>query len=348
MKYILLTDIHFGNHGNSDEFNQNCLNFLQFVQDYVDEHFESEDILPIFMGDWFHNRNTINVKTLNYGIEGLRIFDNIGTQEYSILLVGNHDLYYKDRRDTYSPLNPDGDAQINIVDEPLFLDDDIVGNHKCLFVPWLLSNEKLNDLIEEYNPEYVFGHFEFPSFKLNNLVKMDGEFNPADYSEVKRIFSGHFHLRQSKNNINYIGNCFSHDYSDSNEWHNKGFAIFDPDENEIEYIEWEDAPKYCVCRASDLDKLEIGNNMKLKLINNVGLEPKVLNQIQEELLALPQIKECLWYPENMVLTETDKVVDLKNIPDVNIMIGKMLSEMDMKNVDNNKLINIYNNLDEGK
>ena len=45
MKYILLTDIHFGCHGNSDEFNQNCLDFLQFVQDYVDEHFESEDIL---------------------------------------------------------------------------------------------------------------------------------------------------------------------------------------------------------------------------------------------------------------------------------------------------------------
>lgn len=346
MKYILLTDIHFGCHGNSDEFNQNCLDFLQFVQDYVDEHFESEDILPIFMGDWYHNRNTINVKTLNYGVEGLRIFDNLGNQEYSMLILGNHDLYFKDRRDTYSPFNPDGDAQINIVDEPLYIKSELTGNHGCLFVPWLLSDENISDLIKEYNPEFVFGHFEFPSFKLNNQVVMDGEFNPADLEGPKRIFSGHFHLRSSKANVYYIGNCFSHDFSDSNEWHNKGFGIFDPDTDELEFVEWKDAPKYCVCRASNLDKLEIGSNMKLKLINNVGLEPKVLNQIQEELLGLPQIKECLWYPENLLLTESDKEIDLTNIPDVNIMIGKMLSEMDMKNINNNKLINIYNDLEE--
>ena len=92
--------------------------------------------------------------------------------------------------------------------------------------------------------------------------------------------------------------------------------------------------------------MEIDSNMKLKLINNMGLEQKTLNQIQEELLALPQIKECLWYPENLLITENDKEIDLTNIPDVNIMIGKMLSEMDMKNVNNNKLISIYNNLEE--
>ena len=130
MKYILLTDIHFGLKSNSDEFNHQCLDFLQFVQDYVQEHFENENILPIFLGDWFHTRNAINVKTLNYGIEGLRIFDNIGTQEYSMLLVGNHDIFYHDRRDTYSPFNPDGDAQINIVDEPLFVKSELLINEE--------------------------------------------------------------------------------------------------------------------------------------------------------------------------------------------------------------------------
>lgn len=348
MKYILFGDIHFGNKGNSDEFNQQCLDFLQFVQDFIDEKLEGEDVLPIFLGDWFHNRNTINVKTLNYGIEGIRIFDNMSSIGKSLLILGNHDLYYKDRRDVYSPLNPDGDANVNIIDEPLFLNDETTGKHPCLFVPWLISGEDLRDLIEEYDPEYVFGHFELPSFKFNNLIKMEGEFNPADYSGPKRIFSGHFHIRQSQSNINYIGNCFSHDFSDSNEWHNKGFAIFDPDTNELGYVEWKDAPKYCICRASELSNMEFGSNMKLKLINNMDLPQKTLNDIQEDLLALPQIIECLWYPESMVMLDNDKEIDLSNIPDVNIMIGKMLSEMDMKDVNNNKLIDIYNNLDEGK
>ena len=36
---------------------------------------------------------------------------------------------------------------------------------------------------------------------------MDGEFNPVDLEGPKRIFSGHFHLRSSKANVYYIGNC---------------------------------------------------------------------------------------------------------------------------------------------
>ena len=37
MKYILLTDIHFGNQGNSDEFNQECNNFLKFVEKTIEK-----------------------------------------------------------------------------------------------------------------------------------------------------------------------------------------------------------------------------------------------------------------------------------------------------------------------
>ena len=86
--------------------------------------------------------------------------------------------------------------------------------------------------------------------------------------------------------------------------------------------------------------------MKLKLINNMDLPQKTLNEIQEQLLSLPQIEECLWYPQNLLISEADKEIDLTNIPDVNIMIGKMLSEMDMQNINNNKLVTIYNNLEE--
>ena len=32
MKYIILTDIHFGAKGNSDEFNQQCIDFFKFVK----------------------------------------------------------------------------------------------------------------------------------------------------------------------------------------------------------------------------------------------------------------------------------------------------------------------------
>ena len=61
MKYILLSDIHFGHKGNSEEFNKQCLDFLDFVA----QDTENKDIDgAIFLGDWFHTRNNVNVKTL--------------------------------------------------------------------------------------------------------------------------------------------------------------------------------------------------------------------------------------------------------------------------------------------
>ena len=226
MKYILLTDIHFGNHGNSDEFNQECNNFLKFVEKTIENR---EDIDgAIFLGDWFHNRNSINVKTLKAGIEGLYTFGSIGRGN-SYMIIGNHDLYYKDRRDVNSIIIPEGEIGVNLVEEPIYLEE-----QKFLFLPWLINEEKLEDYIKQYNPEYVFGHFEIPSFSFNKLVKKEGEYNPENYKGPKRILSGHFHLRQEKNNITYIGNCFSHDFSDVNDWHNKGFAILDTDKNSLE------------------------------------------------------------------------------------------------------------------
>ena len=177
MKHILLTDIHFGAKGNSDEFNEQCIEFLKWVKkesDKLSELYNFEMGCTIFLGDWFHNRNSINVKTLNYGIKGLEILGDIGSKNIKFLL-GNHDLYYKDRRDVFSIPPIKGELNhIHIIDEPYYRDG-------FLYCPWLIGEEKLSDLIKQYNPQYVFGHFEIPSFSFNRLSKYDGEYNPSDY-----------------------------------------------------------------------------------------------------------------------------------------------------------------------
>lgn len=337
MKYILLTDIHFGNHGNSDEFNQECNNFLKFVEKTIENR---EDIDgAIFLGDWFHNRNSINVKTLKAGIEGLYTFGSIGRGN-SYMIIGNHDLYYKDRRDVNSIIIPEGEIGVNLVEEPIYLEE-----QKFLFLPWLINEEKLEDYIKQYNPEYVFGHFEIPSFSFNKLVKKEGEYNPENYKGPKRILSGHFHLRQEKNNITYIGNCFSHDFSDVNDWHNKGFAILDTDKNSLEYIEWNDAPKYCTFSISKLNNINLSNNMYLKLVNDVQMKQFEINQLKEELEKLPNINECFIYPNELELAKT--IIDnkkLEHISDIETLIISLLNELTMENIQNKKLVNIYKNL----
>lgn len=338
MKYIIFTDIHFGNKGNKDDFNKECLDFLNFVEEKTSKMNDIDG--AIFLGDWFHNRNSINVKTLKYGIEGLYKFGSIGRGN-SYLILGNHDLYYIDRRDVSSIFVPEGEIGVNIVEEPIYME-----NEKFLFLPWLINEEKLESYIKKYNPDYVFGHFEIPSFSFNKLIKKEGEYNPENYKGPKRILSGHFHLRQEKNNITYIGNCFSHDFSDVNDWHNKGFAILDTDKNELEYFEWENASKYCTTSISKLNSIEFSNNMYLKLINDVQMKQMEVNQLKEELENLPNIVDCFIYPNELELAKS--IVEdesLEHISNIEDLIVSLLNELTMENINNSKLIEIYKNLE---
>lgn len=334
MKYILLTDIHFGNKGNSDEFNQQCLDFLDFVEQTT----SNMDIDgAIFLGDWFHNRNAINVKTLKYGIEGIYKLGVIGKGN-SYMILGNHDLYYRDRRDVSSIIIPEGDIGVEVIEEPIMVDN-------MLLCPWLVENENLSSLIKEYQPEYVFCHSEIPSFSFNKTLKKEGEYNPIDYDGPKRICCGHFHLRQEKNNITYIGNCFSHDFSDVNDWHNKGFAILDTDNNEIEYYEWKNAPKYCISKISDLVSIEFGSNMYIKLINDANLKPLELNQLIESLEQLPEIKDCTAYPNELALVkEIIKEAKLENIENIDNLIIELLFNLNIENISSQDLVNLYRGL----
>lgn len=335
MKYVLFGDIHFGNKSNSDEFNQECLDFLTFMQEWCDDNIQ-EDYETIFLGDWYHNRNAINVKTLNYGKEGLIKLSNMGNRQY--MIIGNHDLYMKNSRDTYSVIIPEEAQGIEIIDSP-------VCNNGLLFVPWLLDDEKLKDLIQEHSPKYVFGHFEIPSFKYNQKIAMEGDYNPFDYEGPKMIFSGHFHMRQSKDNITYIGNCFSHDFSDDNNWHNKGFAVLDGDTGEIQYVEWQKAPKYLVAKISNMNVPTDMNNGYLRIINDKNYDNSQILKLQEELKKTGIFREIQIIPAELDLTGDVDSIEMKDIGNMNVIIPEMLAKVDMEGIDSNKLIDIYNNLE---
>ena len=86
----------------------------------------------IFCGDWHHNRNTINVQTLD---STTRCLEKLGKAfEKFYFFAGNHDLYYKDKRDIYSLEFGKHIPGITYVDE-IMEEDDVA------LVPWLVGDE---------------------------------------------------------------------------------------------------------------------------------------------------------------------------------------------------------------
>ena len=64
MKAVVFSDIHFGLKNNSDDFNKNCLNFI----DFMIENSKGIDTC-FFLGDWHHYRSNLAINTLILSIK---------------------------------------------------------------------------------------------------------------------------------------------------------------------------------------------------------------------------------------------------------------------------------------
>lgn len=239
-KAACMTDIHFGKSNNSVIHNEDCSEFIDW---FCIQAKKQKAETCIFLGDWHEHRNTINVSTLNYTFKNLQKLSNNFEKLYFI--IGNHDIYYRDRRDIHSlPMILKFNNIIPIL-EPKIID-------QVSFVPWLVNDEWQG--IPHMNSKYMFGHFELPGFFLNSMIKMP-ETNKLDKFQFKKqdyIFSGHFHKRQKWKNVHYIGNPFGHDYADS--WDFNRGAMFLSWGGKPEYINWEDGPKYLTTQLSTITK----------------------------------------------------------------------------------------------
>ena len=239
-KAAVFTDIHFGLKGNSKVHNNDCEEFIDW---FIETAKENGCETGIFCGDWHHNRNSLNLTTMDATIRSLEKLGSAFEQFY--FFDGNHDLYYKDKRDVNSTAFARYIPGITFVDKITTVED-------VTLVPWLVDDEwkKMSKL----KSKYVFGHFELPSFYMNAMVQMPdhGELKGDHFQNQKYVFSGHFHKRQKQGAIHYIGNAFPHNYADT--WDDdRGMMILDREnDGEPEYINWPDCPKYRTIKLSKL------------------------------------------------------------------------------------------------
>ena len=234
-KILMFTDIHFGKKNNSIAHNQDCLNFLEFLISKVKQDAKVDAIA--FLGDWFENRNAINVMTMHYASIAIDMLDALGLPIFFI--IGNHDIYHRHTRDVYSTKPFKNKKNIIIVDSFLKVNDDI------LFAPFLFHEEypqlsKFND----GKTKYAFGHFEFRNFVLTGTHQiMERGPEHTNFNKFTYIFSGHFHKRQYQDNTIYIGNTFPMDYGDAGD-SARGICTLDFETEKIAFIDWPACPRY--------------------------------------------------------------------------------------------------------
>ena len=237
-KAACLTDIHFGLKSNSIQHNTDCADFVDwFISKAKSENCET----CFFLGDWNHHRASINIQTLQYSLRALEKLSDSFEQVYFI--PGNHDLYYRDKRDIHSVEWAKHLPNITIVND-FFSEGDVT------IAPWLVGEDYKK--LKKLEGKYLFGHFELPSFYMNAMVEMPdhGEINADQLKGFDSVFSGHFHKRQSRKNIWYMGNCFPHNYADAGD-DQRGMMTLEWG-NEPEFHSWPNQPVFRVYKLSDI------------------------------------------------------------------------------------------------
>lgn len=260
MKCLLFSDIHLGLKKDSILYHIISKNFILEIIDYAIKH----DIKKIFcLGDFFDNRQYINIKTLETAIAIAEIMSDL---EFYILL-GNHDVHFKNVNYPHSLLIFSKYKNITIIDkEPLIID-------KCAFVPWEFTNFK------EIEAEYLFGHFDIKNFKMNDTSISYNGIDEKSFHQFKHVYSGHFHFPSSNSNITYLGSPFQMTFADVNS--PRGFYEFD--DEKLTFIEFTKYPHFHIFNFKNIDNTKINNNY-IKIVFDEILSSKETNDIIENVL----------------------------------------------------------------
>jgi DNA repair exonuclease SbcCD nuclease subunit len=331
-KVAVCTDIHFGLKSNSLVHNQDCFNFIDW---FIETARENDCETGMFLGDWSHHRASINMQTLQYSLRSLEKLSAAFDRFYFI--PGNHDLYYRDRRDIYSTEWARHIPNIQIVND-WFTDGDVT------IAPWLVGDD--HKRVPNLQSKYVFGHFELPHFKMNAMVEMPdhGEISANDFDGVDRVFSGHFHLRQQRKNIHYIGNCFPHNYADAGD-SNRGMMTLEWD-GKPEYHTWPNQPTFRTVKLSqlidDADKI-IKPKQHLRVTLDLDISFEEASFIKEKFIADYDIRELTLIAEKKEI-EINTNIDVQSFESVDQIVSSQIVNIDSDQFDKNLLLSIYNNL----
>lgn len=224
----IVGDLHLGVRNNSSVWSEIQEDFLLniFPKQLTENNHDPETSILILEGDIFHSRQSLDIKIFQ---GALLIFEKLSKMFRKIyIILGNHDVYYKDTNEVnsvsvISRLYP----KIKVLEKHEILK--INDKHSYLLLPWVQSLEKITQTIELYSGkcEYIICHADIKGASLNKFAKIEKGIDPNVLKDYKKVYAGHIHIRQEVKkygaNVLYTGTPYSMDKGDTG--NQKGFDI---------------------------------------------------------------------------------------------------------------------------
>jgi len=333
-KIALFTDIHFGRRNNSRVHNQDCLDYIDWFKTQIDKTHTH----IAFLGDWYESRSAINIETLDFSYTALSQLNTIGLPV--LFCVGNHDLHRRTTRDIHSVRMFNEFSNFTVIEHPTVIDN-------LLFSPYLFEHEYEN--LFQYNDlQAFFGHFEFKNFMLNKNRIAESGMDHTFFPGPKKIFSGHYHKRQLKDNVIYIGNTFPADFGDTDD-DERGMCTYDVWDDKITFSDWLACPKYRKILFSAInDDWNPPLKARVRCIIDENIPYTLAQDFRETMISTYELRDFMMEEnrehQKQLLETGDSEIKSVSIDDLVIQFLETIIPDQRSRIDGQRLISIYKEL----
>lgn len=295
-KIALITDTHVGVRNDSPIFQENFRKSAKFFFDYLDKH---EIEFCIHLGDLYDRRKHINFVSAKLCREAF--LEELQKRRISTyIILGNHDVYYKDTNsvNALDELVRGRYPYAGIIKTPYEVNTD---GCKIIMLPWITKDnyEECMEAIKNTTATVLFGHLELVGFEMHKGHIADHGLDRNIFSKFDRVFSGHYHHASCHDNITYLGAFGYYTWSDFDDY--RGFAIFDTNTQEIEYVR----NPHCPFKTINYDE----NNLLTDFTEYQDCYVKVYIKNRSNLFTFDQFMEKLYdaKPADISIIEDDLI-----------------------------------------
>jgi hypothetical protein len=161
-------------------------------------------------------------------------------------------------------------------------------------LPWVEDVSEIKRIVKENrSAQYIFCHADVQGFNLNRSTKLEHGLEYSDLESFKRVYSGHIHIRQDKNNVLYVGTPYEMDRGDRG--NTKGFYVLHVESDLLteKFIENTVSPRHIKIEMLDLLNMNFDQISKLFKNNFIDIMIESSFSSRFPLTAFTEaIKEC--------------------------------------------------------
>ena len=202
---IKIGDVHAGCYSNSSEWFDNTKQLIYgfiipFVK-HVIKKYPDRNVKVLFMGDWFDIKQAVSTIIEN---ESITMMEKLAELCDILGIIGNHDCPSPNNTEINSVRCFYHIEGVQFYPKPTVLET--VLGEKVLLMSYNSTKEKEKEIIDSFEADYLCCHTEIAGFHYEGKPVEESKHNHIeDFKKFKRVYSGHIHKKQSKDNILFMG-----------------------------------------------------------------------------------------------------------------------------------------------